>query len=152
MDYSQITEMLAIVASPIESDAPELVDRGIRLVLAMNHKRPPASLGRPPLRLLHLPTSDSPFLPMPMDKLHAGVRAALPVIEAGDGVAVYCNKGRHRSVAMACCILIAQGYPAAEAMALVKQQRAAADPHIWYIRGRIRKFERQWLSLKREED
>lgn len=146
MDYSQITDYLAIVASPVDEDAAELIARNVRLVLAMNHKRPPASLQKAPLALLHLPTSDSPFLPMPMEKLHQGVRAALPVIEDGGAVAVYCNRGRHRSVAMACCILIAKGYTADEAMALVKRQRPAADPGIFYIRWRIKKFEREWLE------
>lgn len=127
-----------------------LAELGVRLVLAMNHKLPPASLSHPPLQVLRLPTSDSPFLPMPMDKLHRGVEAALPVIERGQAVAVYCNRGRHRSVAMACCILIARGYGSDEAMALVKQKRAAADPGIFYIRHRIKKFEREWLATHQE--
>lgn len=144
MDYSQITPYLYIVASPVEEDGPLLAELGVRLVLAMNHKQPPASFSVPPLSVISLPTSDSPFLPMPMSKLFRGVEAALPVIEAGHAVAVYCNRGRHRSVAMACCILIAKGYSADEAMMLVKERRAAADPTIFYIKHRIKKFEKQW--------
>ena len=72
---------------------------------------------------------------MPMEKLKKGVEAALPVIEEGHSVLVYCREGRHRSVAMACCILIAK---------LVKEKREKADPDAWHIQRRIRKFERQW--------
>lgn len=146
MDYSQITDYLSIMASPLDAHAEALRDKNVRLVLAMNHKTPPAAFRTAPLSLLHLPTSDSPFLPIPMSKLHQGVAAALPVIDSGGSVMVYCNRGRHRSVAMAAAILIAKGYTADEAMDLIKQQRPAADPRIWYIKSRIRKFEREWRA------
>lgn len=146
MDYSQITDYLSIMASPTDAAAPALHDKNVKLVLAMNHKSPPASFQTQPLALLHLPTSDSPFLPIPMSKLHEGVKAALPVINSGGSVMVYCNRGRHRSVAMAAAILIAKGYSADEAMKLIKQQRPEADPGIWYIKSRIRKFEREWRA------
>lgn len=146
MDYSQITDQLAIMASPVDAHAQFLRDNNIQLVLAMNHKTPPGAFNQAPISLKHLPTSDLPFLPIPMSKLHEGVEAALPVIERGGGVMVYCNRGRHRSVAMAAAILIAQGYSADEAMDLIKQRRPAADPRIWYIKSRIRKFEREWRA------
>lgn len=146
MDYSQITDYLSIMASPVDADAATLLDNNVKLVLAMNHKVPPGALRTAPLALLHLPTSDSPFLPIPMAKLQTGVEAALPVIDAGGGVMVYCNRGRHRSVTMAAAILIAKGYTADEAMALIKHRRPAADPGIWYIKSRIRKFERDWRA------
>jgi hypothetical protein len=66
------------------------------------------------------------------------------VIEEGYSVLVYCHEGRHRSVAMACCILIAKGHSADEAMQLVKEKREKADPDAWHIQRRIRKFEREW--------
>jgi hypothetical protein len=47
-------------------------------------------------------------------------------------------------VAMACCILIARGYTAEDAMRLVKEKRDKADPYISYIRRRIEKFESNW--------
>jgi hypothetical protein len=44
---------------------------------------------------------------------------------------------------MACCILIAKGHSADEAMQLVKEKREKADPDAWHIQRRIRKFERE---------
>jgi hypothetical protein len=79
-----------------------------------------------------------------MRTLNRGVEAALPVIKKGHRVHVFCEGGRRRSVAMASCILIGQGYKSEEAMRLVKEKHEVADPYIWYIRHRITKFESYW--------
>jgi protein-tyrosine phosphatase len=76
------------------------------------------------------------------------VRVALGVIEQGQAVLVHCQRGRHRSVALAAAILIAHGHPSAEAMRLLRQQRAVADPGIWYIKSQIVKFEKEWKTKK----
>jgi len=47
------------------------------------------------------------------------VEAALPVIQDGYQVLLHCRAGVHRSVAMACCVLIGMGQTADEAMQLV---------------------------------
>jgi protein-tyrosine phosphatase len=72
------------------------------------------------------------------------------VIRDGGSVLVHCVGGRHRSVAMASCVLIARGLTADDAMALIKEKRLVADPYAWYIQWRIRKFERDWI--RREQD
>ena len=106
---------------------------------------PPALVyWRDPFRLVWLPNFDSPYLPISLKMLEIGVRRALPVIKGEESVMVYCREGKHRSVAMACCILIGLGYSAGDAMVLVKERREAADPDIWYIQERIRKFEGRW--------
>jgi protein-tyrosine phosphatase len=102
-------------------------------------------LGKPPVELLWLPTFDNMFLPMPFNTLNKGVRAALPVIENGDSVLVHCKSGVHRSVAQAACVLIGMGYTADDAMQLIKEKRAVADPDARHIQSRIRKFANQWL-------
>jgi protein-tyrosine phosphatase len=124
----------------------------VRLILSMHWVRPSAALGNPPLRLLWLPTFDLPLLPMPMPVLKRGVEAALPVIQMGDRVLVHCHYGVHRSVAMACCVLIGMGYPAEQAMELVKSRRAAADPDAAHIRPRILSFEQEWKRKKTVQD
>jgi protein tyrosine/serine phosphatase len=70
----------------------------------------------------------------------------LPVIENGESVLIYCHAGRHRSVAMGACILIAMGHTADEAMELVREGRAVADPHARHIERQIRKFEEEWQA------
>ena len=81
---------------------------------------------------------------MPIKTLEKGVRAAIPVIQNGDSVLVHCKAGIHRSVAQAACVLIGMGYTADDAMQLIKEKRAVADPDAGYIKKRIYKFENEW--------
>jgi len=147
-DVSQITDYLYISAWPKGEHAGEIRALGVRLILSMHWRRPSKILGQAPVCLLWLPTVDTPFTPMPMSTLHRGVVAALPVIDEGYAVLVHCQAGVHRSVAMACCVLIAKGYSAEKAMCLVKAKRKVADPTIWYVRRRIVKFEEIWIKLQ----
>lgn len=143
-DISQITEYLYISAWPRGEHAEEIAELGVRLILSMHWLRPEKSLGNHPMRLLWLPTFDNPIFPMPMRKLKRGVQTALPVIRDGGAVLVHCKAGVHRSVAMAACVLIGLGYDADDAMGLIKEKRAVADPYVWYIQNRIRNFEQEW--------
>lgn len=144
MDISQITDYLFIAAQPKAEDADVIRDLSVRLILNMIFIRPAEVYRQPPFRMLTLRTFDSIFLPMPMGKLIKGVEAAVPVIQAGEGVLVYCREGRHRSVAMAATILIALGNSADQAMQLIKSQRAKADPYAWHIQRRIHNFAEIW--------
>ena len=144
MSISRITDTIFIAPWPTQEDIRLLEEQGVRLILSMRQRVPPGFFAHADIRVVHLPTTDFILLPMPMEKLHAGVEAALPVIEAGGGVAIFCKQGRRRSVAMACCILIGLGYSAEEAMKLVKEKRPVADPTIWHIRRRILLFEQEW--------
>jgi protein-tyrosine phosphatase len=141
---SQITNFLYISAWPRGQHVAEIVTLGVRLVLSMHWIRPTKLLGQSPIQLMWLPTIDNPFFPMPIKTLTKGVRAALPVIQNGDGVLVHCIAGVHRSVAQATCVLIGMGYTADDAMALIKEKRAVADPYVGYIQKRIKKFELEW--------
>ena len=145
-DITRITDYLYISAWPQGEHADGIRDLDIRLILSMHWRRPSGLLAQAPLRLLWLPTIDSPLTPMPIASLKRGVEAALPVIENGEGVLAHCSYGIHRSVAMACCVLVGMGYNAEDAMRLVKDQRPVADPYVWYIRRRIEKFELHWRN------
>jgi protein-tyrosine phosphatase len=147
-NISQITNYLYISAWPRSKHVDGILALGIRLILSMHWLLPTKSLRRPPIRLLWLPTIDKPFFPIPIKTLAKGVRAALPVIQEGDSVLAHCKEGIHRSVAQAACVLIGMGYTADEAMQMIKENRAVADPNAWYIEKRIRKFERQWPEIK----
>lgn len=148
MDISRITPSLFVGGQPTPADAQELRDLGISLIISMRGEvRPHPVFSQPPLASLWLRTIDTFLTPIPMRALERGVRAALPVIESGRSVFVHCHYGKHRSVAQAAAILIAQGYTAADAMWKLRAERAAADPHIWYIRRRIVKFEQHWRAL-----
>jgi hypothetical protein len=56
--------------------------------------------------------------------------------------------GVHRNVAQATCVLIGMGYYADDAMRLIKEKRAVADPYAGYIQKRIRLFVKKRSDLK----
>jgi dual specificity MAP kinase phosphatase len=143
-NVSEITDYLYISAFPRGDHAEEIRAMNVRLILSMHWLRPSRLLGHAPVRMLWLPTIDTPMTPMPISVLQRGVEAALPVIRDGYRVLVHCRAGVHRSVAMACCVLIGMGQTAEAAMQLVEQKRSVADPHVWYIERRIYKFEQTW--------
>lgn len=147
-DVSPITDYL-FISSWLKGEYREQIEAlGVRLILSMHWLRPNKRLHLPPVRLLWLPTFDNPLTPLPLPVLLRGVEAALPVIHNNGKVLSHCKAGVHRSVIMACCVLIGMGMTADEAMVLAKQQRPVADPYIWYVQARIRKFEKYWQERK----
>ena len=147
MDITQITEYLYI-ASRIKGDDLEAIlqlDPGL-IISMIVQRRPPKALNAAGLEVLWLRTFDFPLIPIPLRTLKRGVEAALPVIQDGGRVLVFCEGGRHRSVAMASCILIGQGYSADDAMQLISSKRKVADPYAWHIQRQIRRFEAFWKS------
>lgn len=141
---SAITPQLFIAPRPHDRHVEHIRGLDVQLVLSMIGVTPPRALAQPPFRLLRLPVYDNPLLPIPLAVLRRGVDAALPVMASGGKVLVYCRAGRHRSVAMAACILIARGMTADEAMDTIVAKRPYADPHASYIERRIRRFEQEW--------
>jgi hypothetical protein len=150
MDISRITDYLYIAAHPGAEEAEAIEGFNVRLIINMIFHRPAEVYKHPPFRLLTLRTFDSIFLPIPIYMLKRGVQTALPAIEDGVGVLIYCREGRHRSVAMASCVLIGNGYSADDAMTMIKERRRVADPYAWHIERRIRKFERIWKDRSGE--
>jgi dual specificity MAP kinase phosphatase len=149
MNYSPITEQLFIGTSPRRRDFDVLRNLGVGLVINMRFMpgpRPPA--GDPSLRYVWLRTFDNPLLPIPLRALIKGVQLALDEIKAGGKVYTHCAAGRHRSVAMAAAILIAQGLAPEGAMSLIKEQRPIADPDAYHIRKRIMLFAQHWPILQ----
>ena len=148
MDISKITEYMYIAAHPDAEAADAIRDLNVRLIINMIFIRPADIYKQPPFRMITLRSFDSIFLPIPLNKLKRGVKAALPVIQDGESVLIYCRQGRHRSVAMAACILIGMGYSADPAMELISSKREIADPYAWHIQRQIRRFEDSWNKDK----
>ncbi len=144
MGISAITDQIYIAAHPKSADVETIKKLGVRLVINMIFHPPARGFSQPPLHLLTLRTFDSPWLPIPVNKLEKGVKEALPVIADGGSVLIYCREGRHRSVAMTAAILIGLGSSADEAMQLIAEKRAVADPYAPHIQRQIRGFERHW--------
>jgi hypothetical protein len=150
-NFSAITDQLFIAVRPRSRHVETMRGLGVSLVLCTLWFAPTSDLTRPPFESVRVPMIDFPLFPIPLWMFRRGVAAALPVLDAGGRVLVYCRGGRHRSVALTCCILIAQGMSADEAMDLVKTKRPVADPHAWYIEARIRAFERDWHGRHGDE-
>jgi hypothetical protein len=150
MDMSRITDFLYVGTTPGREDFERLQELGVRLVINMR-----LLLGQPPsssllsIRYLRLRTFDNPLLPIPSAVLVRGTRTALEVIAQGGAVYTHCSRGRHRSVAMAAAILIAQGYSPEAAMQRIGEQRAAADPGAAHIQPRILEFAQAWQAENR---
>ena len=146
-DLSQITEYLYVSGLPKDEEAEHIFSLGIRLIISMPPYRPPTVFRKDPFLFIHCPTLDSPLTPIPQFMLRRGVNGALPVInELNHAVLVHCRAGMHRSVAMACCILVAKGHTADSAMKLVKEKREIADPYTPHIRKRIEIFAKDWTK------
>lgn len=145
MDISRITDSLYVGTTPSHEDFQRLHHLGVRLVINMRllWGQPP-SRTLPSMRYLRLRTFDNPLLPIPAAALMQGTRTALEVMAQGGGVYTHCSRGRHRSVAMAAAILIAQGFSPEAAMQTIRERRAAADPGAPHIRPRIVEFARAW--------
>ncbi|MCP4167261.1 MAG: hypothetical protein GY759_15435 [Chloroflexi bacterium] len=144
-DLSQITDYLYLSSLPKDEHAGHIYSLGIRLVISMPLCRPPSIYRQEPFQFIHCPAFDSPITPIPQFILRRGVHRALPVIDEQEhAVLVHCRAGVHRSVAMACCILITKGCTSENAMKLVKEKRDKADPYAGYIRKRIEIFESNW--------
>jgi protein tyrosine phosphatase (PTP) superfamily phosphohydrolase (DUF442 family) len=147
MDISQITKHLYIASRIKDDDIEAIRQLGPDLIISMIvQRRPPKTLTAEGLGVLWLRTFDFPLIPIPLRTLKRGVEAALPVMQNGGRVLVFCEGGRHRSVAMASCILIGQGYSADDAMQLISSKREVADPYAWHIQRQIRRFEVFWRS------
>ena len=149
MNYSAITDNLFVGTSPRRGDFDVLCDLGVGLVINMRWMPGPRPVaGDTGLRYVRFRTFDSPLLPIPLRALIQGVQLALEEIKAGGKVYTHCAAGRHRSVAMAASILIAQGLAPEGAMGLIKERRPIADPDAFHIRRRIMLFAKQWESLE----
>ena len=144
MDISRITDYMYIAAHPKAEVANTIQYLGVRLIINMIFHRPAEIYNKPPFKLLTLRSFDSVFLPIQLSKLRKGVKTALPFISNGNSVLIYCREGKHRSVAMASCILIGMGYSAEDAMSLISTKRDKADPYAWHIQRQIRRFEKSW--------
>ena len=152
MEFSQITPDLFIGGMPSSADYERLHDLGVRLVLNMRFaRRLPEGVLRPPFEVLWLRTLDNPLFPIPLHKLVMGAHAALATISKGGKVYTHCAYGRHRGVAMGAAVLIAQGQAAETAMRLIKEQRAIADPDVFYVKSRILAFARHWKPKLRDD-
>ncbi len=145
IDITPITHNLFVASRMTDIHAEDLEALDVDLIISMiAGLEPPEIFGKAPFQMLWLETHDSFLHPIPLEKLERGVTIALPYIKGNKKVLVFCREGKRRSVTMAAAILIATGMSSDEAMSLIKDKRAIADPYRFYIKQRIRAFEKYW--------
>lgn len=143
LDYSKITPNLYIGRLPKKSDFDLLRKLNVKLVINMRFERTlNTRKSQVSFRSLWLPSVDTRFTPISDKKLRRGVQAALETMQSGGSVYVNCRFGRHRSVIMAACILIAGGRDADSAIKLIQSMRPVADFEPNYVRRQILSYER----------
>ncbi len=147
IDISKVTDYLYVGSRVGKEHVDEIKLLKFDLIISMIAQMAPDEIYTlPPFKTLWIRTYDSIFFPIAIKKMAIGVEAALPVIQEKGKVLVFCMQGRRRSVAMAAAILISMGNSAEEAIQLLMKARKVADPRVWYIRWRIRAFERYWRA------
>lgn len=145
IDISQITPNLYVGSCILETHAEELKVLKFDLIISMiGQLRIGEIYTKPPFNSIWIRTFDTFFTPISNKKLMTGVTAALPIIQKGGKVLVFCMQGKRRSIIMSSAILIASGHTAAEAADLLMKNRQVADPRKWYVRWQIMKFEKSW--------
>ncbi len=149
MNFSSITDNLLVGTTPTRRDFDLLREMGVSLVINMRWMPGPRPRSDDPaLHYICFRTFDNPMLPIPLGSLIKGVQMALEEIKSGGKVYTHCAAGRHRSVAMAAAILIAQGLAPEGAIDLIKERRPIADPDAYHIRKRILLFAKHWELLQ----
>ena len=149
LDYSKITPYLYVGRLPNKKDLDLLEKLQIGLVINMRFDKRVNTQAR--FQNLWLPAIDTRFTPVPVSKLNRGVTAAQEMIQQHKAVYVNCKLGRHRSVIMAACILIAEGYDALFAIRLIQSKRPSAD-FAKYIEKQILRYEmtRKFIHAKQD--
>ncbi|MCA9395681.1 MAG: dual specificity protein phosphatase family protein [Candidatus Omnitrophica bacterium] len=144
-DISKITDSIYISSFLDDSRIKNLDLEGFGLIISMiGPTLSGKNLEKSGCKILSVKTHDNFLLPIPMKAIGRGVEAAAEALKSGHKILIYCREGKRRSVTMAACILIANGTGSADAMQLIKKMRLAADPYRWYVKKRIRKFEKFW--------
>ena len=144
-----ITDQLYVSSKMGEKHFKDLGSFAFKLIISMiGQNRHSLRERKDSYEVLWLKSFDSFLTPIPMKTLEKGVISALPFLDKGQKVLVYCRQGKRRSVTMAASILIAQGYTSDQAMKLLKEKRPVSSPMLWYVQSRIRKFEQFWTNSK----
>lgn len=129
LDLSWITPDWAVgAAPPLPALYDTLREAGVTSIVDLRAEAAldPAVFERCSLQLFHLPVQEGQTFTY--EQLLEGSSWVLSQIAAGQRVLICCQKGRGRSVTLACAVLLAMGYLLGQTLALVVARRRVANP------------------------
>lgn len=140
IEIHQIVPYLWLSGTPGVEDIQQLKKLKISLIVS-THVRPVPREVRNAFEVAYYPWIDFVLLPQPLTMLHAATERVRAAMHDKRQVLIHCRVGRHRSVALVGCVLVAEGMEPNAAMRHIKKQRLVADPDAWHIKRQIRAYE-----------
>jgi hypothetical protein len=145
LDYSRISKQLYVGKTVHSTDYAVLNGLHVQLILNMQAEYYAwASHKSGGIRTIWVPSIDWWLFPIFPWYVMPAVKRALAVINQGGAVYCQCRQGKHRSVLMAACILIAQGRSVEQSVTTLKAARSVADPEAPHIYRGIQAFATAW--------
>lgn len=145
LNYSDVTEQLAVGGAFRTGQIKRLVQRGVTAVVdcRLEGQDDPEALHSAGIEFLHLPTLDRHGFTY--EQMRKGVDWVLGQLEGGGRAFMHCEHGVGRGPLMACAVLVAQGHTAPEALHLVRAHRWQALPNDRQLAALI-DFENHWKA------
>lgn len=146
INLSWITDNLAVGGAFHQPDIARLRRMGIRAIVDCREEAADdqEELRRCGIDYLRLPTPDAHGLSQ--EALDIGVGWVLEQLQRGEKVCIHCAHGVGRGPLLACCVLIAEGRSAEEALKFIKARRWQASPNAEQITALV-----EWSQRRRGE-
>jgi protein-tyrosine phosphatase len=143
LNYSEVTPQLAVGGAFRKRQIKRLKQRGVTAVVDCREEAQddPAALSAAGIKFLHIPTADRHGFTYA--QMHEGVDWVLDHLSNGGRAFLHCEHGVGRGPLMACAVLVAQGYPAPEALNIVRRGRWQALPNDRQLAALLN-FEQEW--------
>jgi hypothetical protein len=143
LNYSDVTPQLAVGGAFRKRQIKRLKHHGVTAVVdcRLEARDDPEALKAADIEFLHVPTPDRHGFTY--DQMFQGVDWVLEHTSKGGRAFLHCEHGVGRGPLMACCVLVAQGYTAPEALRIVRGGRWQALPNDRQLSALLA-FEEQW--------
>jgi hypothetical protein len=143
LNYSDVTPQISVGGAFGKRQIKRLKHRGVTAVVDCRQEaRDDAdALREAGIDFVHIPTLDRHGFTY--DQMQYGVEWVLEHTSRGGRAFVHCEHGVGRGPLLACCVLVGQGYPAPEALRIVRSARWQALPNDRQLTALLA-FERQW--------
>ncbi len=150
LNYSEITPQISVGGAFRKRQIKRLRQRGVTAVVDCRQEArdDPEALNSAGIDFVHIPTLDRHGFTY--EQMAHGVEWVLDHTSRGGRAFLHCEHGVGRGPLMACCVLVAQGYPAPEALRIVRSARWQALPNDRQLNALLQ-FEQRWRD-RRDSD